>query len=265
VPEGDNHRAKYLYCVIPCGGERSFPGAPAVDGGPVHTVVFQDLACVVSDSPDMRYDCTRANMLAHARVIEQVMREGFPVLPVRFNTVTRRGSAEPAEDIRRRLLEGRSPEFHRLLQELGPRVELGLKAFWRDPRAVLEEIASGNKEIRGLRDSLLPLMGRPPAATHFQRARLGEMVKAALARQREQEARGVLSRLRPWAWQVRENPVLGDRVVLNAAFLVDREQETAFDGLVGQLEEELGARMALKYSGPHPPFNFCEVVVSWEG
>jgi len=32
---------------------------------------------------------------------------------------------------------------------------------------------------------------------------------------------------------------------------------------VKRLDEELGERMVFKYTGPNPPFNFCEIVVTW--
>jgi len=258
--------AKYLYCVIKCGGERSFSGAQAVGGrgDEVHTVVFRDLAAVVSDSPDMKYDCTRANMMAHEKVIERVMDEGFTVLPVRFGTVTRKAAATPVEDIQHKLLEGRFDEFTNLHDELKDKAELGLRALWRDEKAIFEEILAENPTIRRLRDSLLPHMARSPEATHFDRLRVGELVRAALDRKRQREAKRLLSRFRPIAERIRENKVVMDRMVLNAAFLVDKGREGACDEAVRKLDEELGERMVFKYVGPTPPFNFCEIVVTWD-
>jgi len=50
--------------------------------------------------------------------------------------------------------------------------------------------------------------------------------------------------------------------LVNAAFLVDREQERAFDRKMQELEEVYGARKKLKYIGPVAPYNFVEVVVN---
>ena len=111
--------AKYLYCIVKCGEERSFNGMPAIGSGSdgIYTVAFEDLACVVSDSPDMKYDSTRANMMAHETVIERVMKE-LTVLPVRFGTVTRKDTDSPVEDIRHKLLENRYKEFQSLHEEM---------------------------------------------------------------------------------------------------------------------------------------------------
>jgi len=252
--------AKYLYCIIKCSEERSFNGIPAIGGDGIHTVVFGDLACVVSDSPDMKYDSTRANMMAHETVIEGVMKE-FTVLPIRFSTVTRKDSGSPVEDIRHKLLESRFKEFLSLYEEMDNRVELGLKALWRNEKTIYQEIVTEHGELRKLRDSV---KGLSPQATHFDRMHLGEMVKKALDQKRYREAKMLLSRLRPIADRVRENKVIMDRMVLNAVFLVNKDREGECDETVKRLDKELGERMVFKYTGPSPPFNFCEIVVNWE-
>lgn len=264
-PRRDTEEAKYLYCIIKCDRERDFQGAPAIGvrGDHVHTVVSRDLAAVVSDSPDMKYDTTRANMMAHQTVIEQVMKEGFTVLPIRFGTVTKPGTM-PVEDIRHKLLERKSAEIKELYRQMDGRVELGLRALWRDEKAIFEELVAENRAIRTARGALLSRMSRPAEATRFDRMRLGEMVKAALDRKREKEAKNLLARLAPLAERVRENRTVVDRMVLNAAFLVHKENEAVFDEAVAALNRELGERMVLKYTGPAPPFNFCEIVVTWD-
>lgn len=265
-PRRDTEEAKYLYCIIKCDRERDFQGARAIGvrGDHVHTVVSRDLAAVVSDSPDMKYDTTRANMMAHQTVIERVMNEGFTVLPIRFGTVTKPGTTAPVEDIRHKLLDRKSEELKGLYRQMDGRVELGLKALWRDEKAIFEELVAENRAIRTARGALLPRMSRPAETTHFDRMRLGEMVKAALDRKREKEAKNLLARLAPLAERVRENRTVMDRMVLNAAFLVRKDNEAAFDEAVAALNAELGERMVLKYTGPAPPFNFCEIVVTWD-
>ncbi len=254
--------AKYLYCIIKCGEERSFNGVPAIGdrGDGIHSVVFGDLACVVSDSPDIKYDSTRANMMAHETVIEQVMKE-FTVLPIRFGTVTRKDSGSPVDDIRHKLLESRFKEFLSLHEEMDKNVELGLKVLWRDEKTIYEEIIAENRELRKLRDSVV---GKSPEATHFDRLHLGEMVKKSLDQKRDKEAKILLARLRPVTDRVRENKIIMDRMVLNTAFLVSKNRERECDEVVKRLDEELGERMVFKYTGPNPPFNFCDIVVKWE-
>jgi len=249
---------KYLYCIIPCQQDRTFDEVGlGNEDGLVHTVCHKSLAVVVSDSPVKQYESTRRNMMAHERVLETVMRE-FTLLPVRFGTVT--NSASPVEDIRK-LLSTRFEEFNRLLNDMEGKVELGLKAFWRDEKAVFEEIVAENADIRRLRKSL---SGKPPEAIRYEGIRLGRMVKEVLDRKRSQEAARILLLLQPIAQRVRENDTLVDRAIVNAAFLVDRKREQDFDQAIRRLDEKLGNRVAFKYVGPVPPYNFVNIVVNWQ-
>lgn len=249
---------KYLYCIIRCGEERAFGGVAPIggDSGSVYAIPHQDLAVVASDAGTDAYDITRANMLAHQRVQERVMHE-LTVLPVRFGTVA--NGASPVDDVCR-LLGRRRQEFERLLSEMEGKVELGLRALWKDEKAVFEEIAAQDNRIRGFRDSL---MGKPPQATQLERIRLGEMVKEALERRRRSEATALLAPLRPIAHRTVENPVIVDRMILNAAFLVEKQREEVFDRAVERLDREHGQQVSFKYVGPVPPYNFVNIVVNW--
>ena len=249
---------KYLYCIIRCSQERVLAGVTAIGtpSAPVHTVPWGGLACVVSDSTSERYEATRQNLLSHERVIEAVMQEQTP-LPVRFGTVADSGS--PVVSIRR-LLESRAAEFERLLSEMEERVELGLKVFWRSETLAFDEIVTDDERIRTLRDAL---RRQPGGGSHAARMRLGEMVKTALARKKEAEAKSILAPLRAIADRIADNPVLLDRMVVNGAFLVRRDREAEFDRAVAALDEELGRRISLMYVGPVAPYNFVRIVVDW--
>ena len=249
---------KYLYCIIPCADERTFD-VPAIGngGGPVHTICHQELAVVVSGSPQTRYESTRQNMITHEKVLERVMRE-FTLLPVRFDTVT--DSASPVMEIQK-LLATKFEEFNGLLKDMEGKVELGLKAFWRDEKAIFQEIVDENLDIRRLRDSL---SRQPPQATQHERMILGEMVKAALERKRHREAARLLEPLRPLASRVQENKVIIDRMLLNAAFLVEKRREPEFDTVIKDEEAAHNGRIVFKYIGPVPPYNFVNIVVNWE-
>lgn len=255
MPEQATSTGKYLYCITRCPEPRQFTTRGIGERGDVvHTVQYMNLAAVVSDSPITEYESSRRNMMAHTLVLEEVMQE-FTILPVRFGTV-----APSAEAIQEKVLKRRFGEFHGLLKELESRVELGLKAFWYE-QSIFQEIVEENPAIRRLRDAL---MDRPPEETYHQRLRLGEMIEAAMWKKRDDDTEKILARLRPLVYQTRDSKVLTDRMVLNVAFLVDRSRQSAFDEAVHRLDEEMGQRLIFKYVGPVPPYNFVNIVVSWE-
>jgi len=255
MPEPKTPTGKYMYCIIRSPEPRQFATRGIGERGDiVHTVPFMNLAAVVSDSPTVEYESSRRNMMAHTLVLEEVMRE-FTLLPVRFSTV-----APSAEAIQEKVLKRRFGEFNGLLTEMEGRVELGLKAFWYEG-VIFHEIVEDDPPIRRLRDSL---MGRTPEETYYERIRLGEVVEAAIWKKRDEDAEKILSPLRPLGYQSQVNKVVTDRMVLNAAFLVERSRQGEFDAAVKRLDEEMGKRLIFKYVGPVPPYNFVSIVVTWE-
>ncbi len=246
---------KYLYAIIACPEPREFKVRGIGERGDfVYTINYKRLAAVVSDSPVIEYDCTRRNMMAHTLVLEEVM-EGFELLPVRFGTI-----APEAAAVGERLLPQRYDEFSHLLGQMAGRVELGLKAFWYEG-AVFEEMVRENAAIRKLRDEL---EGRSPEETYYERIQLGEAVERALADKRARDEEMILSRIRPHVHKTRTNKIISERMVLNAAFLVDGSEEPAVDAVVQQLDEEFSNQLMFKYVGPVAPYNFVNIVVDWE-
>ena len=254
MPEPRDPEGLYVYGVIRCEyaphltcrgiGER---------GDAVYTLHDGELAAVVSDSPIVRYEALRRNMMAHTLVLEEVM-QSFTVLPVRFGTL-----APDAGVIKRKLLVERRQEMVSLLREMEGRVELGVKAFWHED-VLFQEIVNENTAIRALRDKL---MGRSAEERRVEGMRLGEMVEAAIQEKRGKVAELILSRLRPLVHRLKTNAPLGDRMVVNAALLVDKSVELAVDEAVQQLDTDLGNRLMFKYVGSVPPYNFVNVVVHW--
>jgi hypothetical protein len=255
MPEPKTPIGKYMYCIIRCPEPRQFTTLGIGErGNVVHTVHFMDLAAVVSDSPVVEYDSSRRNMMAHTLVLEEVMRD-FTLLPVRFGTV-----APSVEAIQEKVLKRRFGEFHGLLQELTGQVEVGLKAFWYE-EVIFREIVEENPPIRHLRDEL---MGHRPEETYYERIRLGEMIESGVWKKRDEDAEKILSPLRPLVSRSQINKVVTDRMVLNAAFLVEVSRQAEFDATVKRLDAEMSKRLIFKYVGPVPPYNFVNIVIHWE-
>ena len=53
-------------------------------------------------------------------------------------------------------------------------------------------------------------------------------------------------------------------MLLNAAFLVDKSQEQAFDARVQALGAAQAGRQIFRYLGPLPPYTFVDIRVHWE-
>jgi len=248
------HEGQYIYAIIGTEREANFgPIGIGKEKGEVYTISNDGLGAVISDSPVIQYPVTRANTMAHQSVMETVMKQ-YPMLPVRFGTVS-----EGLDPIREKLLKDRHDELTKVLAYMNGKIELGLKAIWKDMKTVFDEIATKNTDISRLRDRLMKRRG----GAQRDQVRLGEMVKNALEGWKEEQQQTILRPLEGLWVEHKLNGHFGDQMIVNAAFLVEKENEEAFDTAVEQISEQYADKMTLKYVGPIPPCNFVEIVVKW--
>ena len=255
---------KYIYCIINGGERRKFgPIGIGGRGAEVYTICCKDIGAVISDSLVAKYSICRENTLAHQEVLEAVMKD-YTVLPVRFGTIAESAGngVNPEELIKQKVLEARYEEFKNLLEKMDNKIELGLKAVWKDINSIFREIVEDNKAIKTLKEGIIgsPFIGTREA----QRAKIGEMVKDALDAKREKEGKAICDALKELSVDFRMNKTFGDKMLLNAAFLVDRSKEAEFDNEVNKLAAKYDDRMKFNYVGPVPAYNFVEIIVTWD-
>jgi hypothetical protein len=253
TPSTISEDGKYVYCIVRSDQQRDF-GAIGIGGGQrVFTVAFQDLAAVVSNTPIVIYDPTRDNVLAHEFVNETVMKE-FTVIPMSFGTVFR-----SEEDVTE-LLRSTYQAFSDVLDKMKDKIEFGVKVLW-DRERVIANLERENEEIRGLKDEI---SRHTTTSTYFARMQLGRLVDSALEDMGSRYVADIHDALKPVAVASRSNKPIGDRMILNAAFLVDRAQEQAFDERVKETSRKYEDVLSFKYSGPWPPYNFVNIKLKLE-
>lgn len=254
---------KYIYCIINAQEERDF-GSIGIGGrgDKVHSVLFEDIAAVLSDSPVVKYSISRENTMAHMKVMEKLMND-YTVLPVKFGTVAEvKDGVDVIQRIKLEILKDRYEELKSLLARMNNKVELGLKALWINMETIFQEIVDENRDIKILKKRII---SRNPAQTHSQRMNLGEMVKKALDAKKAKEEAEILKTLKSVYCDLYRNKVFGDSMVTNSAFLVDKRQIEEFDHLIEKLESTYNERTKFKYVGPVPPCNFVELVITLKG
>lgn len=254
---------KYIYCIINGREEKDFDHV-GIGGREdrVHTVVFEDIAAVVSNSPIGQYPISRENTLVHMKAMEMFM-EDYVILPVKFNTIAEGNERRsPQERIKLEILKARYKELKDLLASMSNKIELGLKAIWIDMEAIFREIAGENKDIEELKKRIST---GNSSRTYSQRIKLGEMVKKALDDKRAMEESKILNILNGANHALRQNKIFGDNMITNSAFLVDKSRIKEFDNLIEKLNSVYKGRTKLKYVGPSPPCNFVELVITMRG
>ena len=247
----DQHKqAVYVYGVVR-GAEAVEITTEGVEGaGRARLLRHDGMAALVADvSPD-QIPTTRRNLNAHTEVLAEGARQ-TTVLPMRFGVVF--------PDERRIVDEFLGPsggELASLLDRFEGMVEATLRGVFEDEDARLREVVEQEPEIARLRDQVREV---PEDAGYYARIRLGELVASALEARRAAEERRILDRLQPLAHAVDRDTELPERVVVKAAFLIERPKLQAFDREVDALARELAGRIRFSYAGPLALHSFVDL------
>ena len=244
------NEGKYLYAIIREHRPREFGSIGIGDrNDEVYTVRHKDLSCIVSNSPLRKYPVNRENCMAHQKVLEKAMEE-YTILPVRYGVI-----AEDLDIVSENLLKENYEMLTEQLDRIKGKAELGLKVIWKEMPAIYQELVSENEELRTFRDAIRE------TATQDQRMKLGKMVEAALQAKKESEQKMILTSLKEISTDSKDNYLMGEWMVINSVFLVDKSKMEEFDRKVNQLAKQHDDRTKFKYFGPVPPYNFVNVPV----
>ncbi len=245
---------RYVYGIVqskePVAFGRSGIGG---SGEMVYTVNYQDIAAVVSNTSVYIFDPTRENALAHEHVIETVMKN-YTIIPMSFGTVFR------TDDDIREVLKSIYPSLKDVLHQMAGKLEFGLKVNW-DRDHIIEDIKREDEEIRQFHQEIIR---KHLQSTYLARMQLGRMIDKALVERSVGYVREIYEALRSVCVASRDNQPIGDKMIMNAAFLVEREREAEFDSAVNKIGRKYGQRLTFKYTGPWPPYNFVNIRLKLE-
>jgi hypothetical protein len=241
---------KYIYCIIGTNEGRNFgPIGIGGRGDIVSTIGYEDLSAVISNSPLDKYVVNKENLIAHEKVVEEVMKN-YTVLPMRFFTV-----ASSAEEVRN-LLRKRYLELKSLLKDMDNKIELGVKAFWKEMKVIFQEMVDEDKKIKSLKEKIAK---KSLQESYAEGINLGKIVKTVLEVKRDKEGQEIINVLKRISYNFHLNETEGDEMLINAVFLVDRAREREFDNQVQELASKYSPRVKFKYIGPTPPYNFLNL------
>jgi hypothetical protein len=252
VAADDANEGKYVYCVIKSERPLSF-GLLGIGPEPaeVHTVHYRDIAAIVSNTPMVVQDPTKDNVLAHQRVNETVMQH-HTVIPMSFGTLFK------TDDDIMELLRSAYDAFTDVLNKMQDKFEFGLKVLWNRDQ-IIHEIEQEDEDIRRLKGEISSQKG----STYFARMQYGRLIDAALQARSERYVAEIFEGLRDVSVASRSNKPIGDRMIMNAAFLVARNLEHAFDVRVKDIGQHY-EKLTFKYTGPWPPYNFVNIRLKLE-
>jgi len=230
-------------------------GKTAIGGevSDVFVVHHSELRAIASKVTTTILDATRENALAHEHVLERIMATRT-IIPMSFGTIFR------SEDDIRQMLKSIYPSLMEVLDRMEGKIEFGLKVSW-DRERVIETLKREKEEIRQFTAELAK---KRLQSTYLARMQLGRMIEQALTERIAELVKDIYESLRRVCVASTDNKPIGDKMIMNAAFLLEREKEGEFDKTVTEIAKRFENLLSFRYSGPWPPYNFVNIRLKLE-
>jgi hypothetical protein len=235
----------YLYAVV-----RASTRLPAdlrgLDDATVELLPHDDIAAAVTPMALDRPPGRRAELLAHAAVVDRLA-EGGPVVPVQFGSVL-----ADRDSVLGEVLRPRHTEFVEMLDRFTGHVQFNLRASYVEEE-ILAEVVRDRRDIAELRKRTRDLARGSP---HPDLVRLGELVADAMEKKRAVDADRVLAVVQPRVVDTTRHTGSGVDDLLDAALLVPGDQVAGLEEDLESFAAEVHKRIRLRLAGPTAPYDF---------
>ncbi|RDY71570.1 MULTISPECIES: GvpL/GvpF family gas vesicle protein [Halobacillus] len=244
----------YVFCCIQTSEQKSF-GTIEFEGEEkeVFTVHHKDAAMVAVEAPIKIYHPKKKALMTHQQVISRVMETESSVVPISF------GNVFNTKEDTQVLIENLYPQLEKLFVEVRDKIEIGLKIVGK--REWLEEQINQNDRVKKKKETVA---NKSEAAGYFDRIQLGEMARDFFTKIQKEIETTIHAPLDQLAEASQVNDTIGEKMLLNGAYLIDREKEEAFDKKVNELHERWKEYVDFKYTGPWPAYNFINIKLKVE-
>lgn len=244
----------YIFCAIPEEQPQLQLGAVKIDSEwrPLYTIHHRDVAMVAAKVPLKIYPPKREYILAHEKVVSDAMKQ-FTVIPMSFGNVF-----QTEADVQI-LLRKLYPQFAVIFPRIANKFEVGLRVIGR--QEWLEHEMKKDSEIS---QAAKKIAGKSSSAAFYDKVQLGELAQQFIHAKREQLTEQVYMPLAQLAASAKLNDTVSERLLLNAAFLIDKADESEFDDQVNVLYEKWKDYTEFKYTGPWPAYNFIHIKLQIE-
>ena len=241
--------AKYIYGFINTNEYQNL-GPNGIDQGEVYTFSHKDISAVVSNLQFVEFDhlpkeTLLGNLAIYQAVIETIMMN-FHIIPLKFGTMVQ------GEEELRRILEKGYDQINSDLKKMENKIELDVAALWSDLETILKEIG----EEEGIRKLKEEAALKSPDEIFEVKIKVGKLVKASLDKRKEECASFILDTLKNEAEGHRAHNVMDDSMIMNEAFLINKDKKEIFEGKVDGLDRYYQDKINFRIVGPLPPYSF---------
>jgi len=196
----------------------------------------------------------KAKVSMHEKIIEQVM-AGTDVIPFKFGTLFNTDASLKA------LLEQYGQEFKTILRKLAYKQEWGLKIYCNQQK-LKANLGNDDSEILKIEDEI---KSTSVGKSYFLKKKKDELIEKMLNEKINECGQESFELLEELSFDARINRLLPkevtereDDMVLNSAFLIDKDEVDDFKNMINTLKMRYeGKGFYIDCTGPWPPYNFC--------
>ncbi len=210
-------------------------------GGEVELVDEGRLLAVVTPTDDPEVLPSRANLMAHTRLLEALAAR-VTVAPVRFGVVVDDHDALTAT------MRERHDHLLEVLGRLAGHREFRLRGRYEQDEVVREVLAADERAAR--------LKGAQGVDARME---LGERIVAGIEARRDTDRERALAALDEHVTDVAVGAPAEPLDAFTVSLLIDEQRQAAFDAALDDLGARVAPTLALELVGPVPPFSFVDV------
>ena len=240
-----SNQGLYLYCIIPKNTEVELTES-GMEKKKLYAIEFKDLMAIVSDSDYKVYDLSSENLFTHEGVIREIMGK-TDVLPFNFGNVLK-----SQKDLIK-FLDNTYEHMGKTFKKISGRLELGLKVLIKSEK-FSDEVE--NTEIKQLKKLILNTDEKKAFSLKVE---LGKLVQKSLEQIQSKYEAKIFNYLKQYCSDAKTSNCSTVKMILNAAFLIDKDKQAIFDEEVNKIINQYEENFDFKYSGPWPPYNFVEI------
>ena len=240
----------YIYGIVP-----NFYGTTSfqlLENSGVYAITYKNISAIVSDRKSAHLDFYDRESLGfllvhHQKTIEDLHEKGFTmIIPMKLGTIV----SAKTEVIK--ILANGHDLIIDTLKKIEYLTEFDLAVTWIDFSETMKEIAN-HPEIMEMKNNILK---NPENLSQIDQVKIGMLIHEKLTEKNKQVEMKLLDRLSPIGNDVKKHEVMNDQMLLNSAFLINRNKKEKFESEIDLLDEEYSGLLNFKLVGPLPCYSF---------
>ncbi len=221
----------------------------------VYAVGYQNISAIVSETPQTHLNYLDRESLGrllvkHQKTIEDIQGKGFSMfIPMKLGTIV-----QSKDEVIKILSKG-----YELIIDTLKKIELvseiDVVATLSNFLATLQEV-SAQPIIADLKHELLK---NADTLSQMDQIKMGMLVQEKLKEKNEAAKKRLLESLSTISIDQRTHEVMNDEMILNAAFLIQKNNQPKFEEIIDQMDAEYSGELNFKLIGPLPCYSFYTI------